>query len=692
MTVFLVLVFGSLIAIVFAQLNGTRKAGELHASELRALQARVDALESGTTPAERGQAAAVAATAAAPASPAAPREPAAAEPSASPIERPAAETPLRTPPPLPLPQRTPPTVHVPEPTAPPLPLPERTAPPLPPRWQEKAAPAAPPVPGLGERIAAQLRSGWDQWVAQNLLAVAGGIFVLLGASFFVAVAISNGWLTPWRQVVAAVIGGALLLAAGWRAWPADASRRAAHILSQSLVGTGAGVMLLGVVAGARIYDEPLYPSFVGLIGAGAISALVVAIAVRWDAQITAALGITTAIAAPLLVDAPPTTGTIAFLLLALGGSAFAIAFRGWPWLLQVAIIASLPQPANWAINNRFAGDHQPAALAVAILVAWWALLALPALFFELRAASTRLRMPTSGALFQLAGLSVLFGRLAVRLGARRRVRGRCCACSPPCHLVAGAVMLRVRPSSRPGAVFVWAVGAALAAGAGAAILGGAAQPAFWAVETLAMLWLYVRFDDRQAGRHRGPARRADIRLVDPPRAAGRASPTRSPTFTTGVLALVAVVGDARSAPPSCCAARARSQSASPSPPGSRSSTWPACSSSVSRRRPPVRSTRARSCSSRARGPRSPRPGCLAAVALPSRFREGVRTVAELTLWVVAAKAFAIDSLALGIHEPRLLWLLAGLAGLAAVLVVAEERLPRRRRSRCRWRRRSAPCS
>lgn len=624
MTVFLVLVVGALFAIVFGQVSGTRKVGALHASQLRALHERIEALES-VPRAERGHAP-KAASAVEPAVVPPPAVPDAAGRTAVPSERPKA--------------------HEPE-------------------------PSAPPVPGLGERIAAQLRSGWDQWIAQNLLAVAGGIFVLLGASFFVAVAISNGWLTPWRQVAAALIGGALLLAAGWRTWPADASRRAAHILSQSLVGSGAGVMLLGVVAGARIYHQPLYPSFVGLIGAGAISALVVAIAVRWNAQITAALGITTAIAAPLLVDAPPTTPTIAFLLVALAGSAFAIAFRGWPWLLQVAIIASLPQPAMWAIDDRLAGDHQPAAVAVAILVAWWALLALPALFFELRANSTRLRMPTSSALFQVAGLSVLFGWLEFGSVHDAGFETLLCVLAA-CHLVAGAVMLRVRPSSRPGAVFVWAIGAALAAGAGAVMLGGAAQPAFWGVEALAMLWLYVLSADKQAGITAAVlgalAFGYSISLAPPIALAHSLS-----DLATGALALVAVVAMLGGA--AFLLRRMRDVAI-----GFAVATWVALFYLVgvvivdlagSATGPVDQAAQLLVTGASAALATA---ACLAAIALPLRFRAGVRTVAELSLWTVAAKALLVDSLGLGVHEQRLLWLLAGLAALAAVLVLAEERL------------------
>ena len=680
MTLFLTLVCGVLIVILFAQTSGMRKIVTEHGKALGILLDRIEVLE---TRASTAPAPAPAASQAAE-SPARPEQPPV-------VVRP--EPPVATPPPvvepgpyLPLPDRQRAPRH--------RPLPDRERPATPARVNPAASAApeqpemgqsapsrtpAPPVrpvtpagPGLGDRIAAQLRIGWDQWIAQNLLAVTGGIFVLLGASFFVAVAISNGWLTPWRQVVAALIGGGLLLVAGWRAWPGDASKRAAHILSQSLVGTGAGVMLLGIVAGARIYEQPLYPTWVGLIGAGAISALVVAIAVRWNAQVTAGLGIITAVAAPLLVDAPPTTGTILFLLLALAGSGCAIAFRGWPWLLQVAIIASLPQPAMWAFDDHLSADQQPTAVALGVIVAWWALLALPALLFETRADSTRLRMPTSSALFQVAGLAALFGRIEFGSVHAAGFQALLCVLAA-CHLVAGAVMLQVRPSSRHGAVFVWAIGAALAAGAAAVILGGAAQPAFWGVEALAMLWLYVRFADRQAGVMAallGALTAGWSLYLAPPAALAHSLPE----LATGVLALAALVvmlgGAAFLLRRTRDAAIAFAVSA-----------WVALFyfagvlvvGLVAPHAGPVDQT-AQLWMTGVWAVLATA-GCLGALVLPQRYRDGVRIVAELSLWVVAAKALAIDSFALGIHETGVLWLLGALGALSAVLVVIERRMP-----------------
>jgi uncharacterized membrane protein len=684
MTLFLTLVCGVLIIVLFTQVSGVRKGGRAHERALKDLFQRIELLEelAASEPAPaRAQAAARTSVAAAVAPPPETTAPVAPPPAAEP--RPVTP-PSGTPVPYSRPtyRPAPPSEQAVAPVRPEAP--RAPAPEQPVREPVAAGPVAGPVapkppagPTLGDRIAAQLRIGWDQWIAQNLLAVAGGIFVLLGASFFVAVAISNGWLTPWRQVVAALTGGALLLAAGWRAWPADASRRASHILSQSLVGTGAGVMLLAVVAGARIYDQPLYPSWVGLVGAGAISALVVAIAVRWNAQVTAGLGITTAIAAPLLVDAPPTTATIAFLLLALAGSAIVIALRGWPWLLQVAIIASLPQPALWAIDDRLAGDQQPMAVAVAILVAWWALLALPALLFEVRAASTRLRMPTSSALFQVAGLAVLFGRL--EFGSVHATGFEVLLCVlAACHLVAGGVMLRVRPASRPGAVFVWSIGAALAAGAGAVLLGGAAQPAFWAVETLAMLWLYVRFDDRQAGVTAALLGVLtlgwSISLAPPEALAHPLGEFASGVLVTGVLAFVAVVV-------LCIGSALLLRGVRRAAIAFAAAAWVALLYLVAVATVGLAAPAGGGVDQRAQlfvtgaWALLATAGVVASLRVPQRYRLGVGIAAELSLWAIAVKAFAIDSLALGLHEQRLLWVLAVCAGLAAVLAAVERWMP-----------------
>ena len=153
--------------------------------------------------------------------------------------------------PPPEPPRSAPVAPPPPVTAPSVPRPTATVAPRP-------RPGPTPAEQAVTRAVGNLRQGWDRWVAENLLAVAGGVFVLLGAAFFVAVAVSHGWLTPARQVAGVVDGRRDLLALGVRSWRPDPAERAWRIVAQALVGTGAGTMLLGLVAGARLYHPALY--------------------------------------------------------------------------------------------------------------------------------------------------------------------------------------------------------------------------------------------------------------------------------------------------------------------------------------------------------------------------------------------------------------------------------------------------
>ena len=375
-------------------------------------------------------------------------------------------------------------------------------------------------------------------------------------------------------------------------------------------------MLLGVVAGARIYEQPLYPSFVGLIGAGAISALVVAIAIRWDAQVTAGLGITRRSPRrcswtphPRRARCLPAAGARAV-------SGFAIALRGWPWLLQVAIIASLPSPPcgrSTTALRRSAADRgrarDPRRLVGAARPARTVLRARP----TAPGCACRPRVRCS----RWPASAVLFGWLEFGSVHDAGFETLLCVLAA-CHLLAGAVMLRV--ASLVAARCRLRLGDRRRARCGrrrghpgrscaARVLGrrGARDA------------LALRALRGQASRcHRGVARRADVgyrsRSHHRPDSRTRCGTSRP--------------GRSRSSPSwscsagrrSCCAACARSRSALPSPPGSRSSTWPGCSSSASPGRPPARSIRLRSCSSRARGQCSPPPAASPRSLLPPRFR------------------------------------------------------------------------
>src|SRR4051812_16538025 len=246
-----------------------------------------------------------------------------------------------------------------------------------------------PAPAPSEQpigvAAGRDRADWERWIGTHLLAIGGGAFLLLGAAFFVKLAIADGWLTPGRQVVLAVLGGIVAAVLAVRTHDADDPAR--NLLGQALAAAGAGSVVVGLVAGARIYDTQVVSTPTALIGTGIAAAFMVACAWRWNAQATAALGITTALLAPPLVGATASLGSAAFVAVALLATGFVTVRRAWPWLVHAGLWLTVWQLAWWLFDqtDRFAQGTPPAGLTLGVIAAisgWWLLVAGPALLTE----------------------------------------------------------------------------------------------------------------------------------------------------------------------------------------------------------------------------------------------------------------------------------------------------------------------
>jgi hypothetical protein len=352
-------------------------------------------------------------------------------------------------------------------------------------------PPTPPVPRGPRR-----KRDWERWVGTHLLAIGGAVFVLLGTVFFVALAISNGWLTPPRQVAAAEAGAILLGAAALRVRSAE--DRARNILGQSLAGAAGGVATLGFVASARIYETPVMPTWLALIGTGLAGLFLVACAVRWRAQLTAALGITTTLAAPLLIGAPASLGTAAFVALALAVADTVVVWRRWPWLAQVGLWTTAPQLAIWFASYRsdFVNGSASAGEALGVAAAaalWWLLVAGPALALEVRGAR---RLAPVTLLLGASGAVTLIGLWGVAAPEHphafaARVMG---ATLVALHLGVAAV---VRRRARHATLLLLALAGAVAALAATTAFGGTGQTVFWAIEWVALYALARRERDVQ---------------------------------------------------------------------------------------------------------------------------------------------------------------------------------------------------
>ncbi len=400
---------------------------------------------------------------------------------------------------------TPPPAPVPRPAAPVPPAPKAHPAPVPlATWAAGAsrpAAASPPVvpapaPSTPKAAPRPPRADWERWIGTHLLAIAGAAFVLLGAVFFVTVAISNGWLTPVRQVILAVTGGSALALLALRLH--DPRERARDLLGQSLAAAGSGVVVLGLVAGARLYDEQVVPTWLALAGTGIAGGYMVFCAWRWRAQATAALGITTALIAPPLVGAAPNLASAAFVAVALAVAGLVTVRCAWPWLAHAGLWLTVWQLGIWLFDQRPAFVHETASTSLAIgviaaLAGWWLLVTAPALITERRHGW---RVPPASVVISASAAATLIGSAVLAADEHPgswpvQALGLTLVAL---HLAAAVALWR---SARPAALLVLALGGAITALTASTIFGEAGQVVFWSIEAAALIGLSRRQRDLQ---------------------------------------------------------------------------------------------------------------------------------------------------------------------------------------------------
>jgi uncharacterized membrane protein len=242
-------------------------------------------------------------------------------------------------------------------------------------WQTPAAaPAAPPAPAEWLGAQATPPPPWGpapqppyrppatprfEISASRLLAVAGGIALLLGVGFLLRYAAAQGWLGPGVRVLLALAGSAALAQFGIRIERQAATR----VVGQICTATGAAGAYAAVVAASMNYR--LIAPGVGLLGAAVIAGALVGRGISSRSQAVAAVGIVGALSAPALVDAAPDVLGLAFLLVAiLAGVAVAQVGR-WAAMTGLVFVFAWPQIASIAAT----GTPQGVALGLTAIAA-----------------------------------------------------------------------------------------------------------------------------------------------------------------------------------------------------------------------------------------------------------------------------------------------------------------------------------
>ena len=299
---------------------------------------------------------------------------------------------------------------------------------LPPLRPPAEPPPPPPSRGLD----------WDleDLLGRRVLGWLGAIAVVLGVAFFVATAISRGWIDETTRVALTYVGSAALLAVGLYLYERQGRTQAAL----ATVASSIAALYLSTTAATALYD--LVDPVVGLGVAGLIGATATAIAVRWQSPIVGGIGIVGAVLAPVLVDAGTDDVALAFVAIALVSAVAVLVWQKWNWLAAAAFLTSAPQLVAWIVDNY----EQSLTLTLVLLGLFWALYVVAALGYELRVTAERLRFSSASLLLADALFTAGIGWLVLNAtdhehGATAWVIGAALV-----HVVLGSLTIRGRIS------------------------------------------------------------------------------------------------------------------------------------------------------------------------------------------------------------------------------------------------------
>ncbi|MEX0763358.1 MAG: DUF2339 domain-containing protein [Dehalococcoidia bacterium] len=200
----------------------------------------------------------------------------------------------------------------------------------------------------------------------NWLVRIGVVAIIIGAGFFLQLAIEQGWLAEGVRIGLGVALGGLLLAGGER-W-----RRRYQLYAQALSGGGIGVLYLTVFAAASLYGMiDFYPALGVFV---LLSAAAAGLALRYDSASLATIGVLGALLAPFALGAftedtgPAGTDEpqlqLLWYIFAVDLAVLGLAVvRTWRWLTLVGLLGSLAGITTWV---GIASEYDPLAAQAAV--------------------------------------------------------------------------------------------------------------------------------------------------------------------------------------------------------------------------------------------------------------------------------------------------------------------------------------
>jgi uncharacterized membrane protein len=352
-------------------------------------------------------------------------------------------------------------------------------------------PAGGPEPAA-PRPAAQQRPAkrdidFEELLGGRLLAWVGGLAILLGIVFFVAMAVRRGWIGEEMRVVLAFLGSGALVGVGLYLFISQGRTQA----SLAAVASGLAGLYASDVAATRLYD--LVSAVVGLACAGVIGVLGTAIAIRWRTELVGAIGILGALASPILVQAETSGTTLAFMAIALVSAVGVLLWQRWDWLAAGAFVLSAPQLVVW-LDDTY---EDRLGLSLAVLALFWALYVVAAIGYELRVPVAPLRASSAMLLLANALLFAGVGWVMLNDSDHENAATAWVVVAAAAHVLLGGLGFRQRMSREIAAVVV-AVGIGLSAVALGLALDGPALVIGWCVEAAVLAWVASSTRERRA--------------------------------------------------------------------------------------------------------------------------------------------------------------------------------------------------
>jgi uncharacterized membrane protein len=328
----------------------------------------------------------------------------------------------------------------------------------------------------------------EELLGGRLLAWIGGIAVVLGAVFFVTMAIHRGWIGEGMRVLLAFLGSTALLAVGVWLHERQGRTQAAKIA----VAAAIAALYASLTAATALYD--LVTPVEGFLIAGLVGGVASAIAVRWQSVQIAGIGIVGALLAPVLVDAGPSVVALVFMAVALVSAVAVVIRERWPWLATLAYVVSLPQLLSWIDHSH--DQHLYPALGV--LLAFWLLYMTAAIGYDLRVGSKRLCAPSAMLAFSNVVVTSAVGYGLLKSDVSGDAATTWVIAMAALHVTLGFVIAWRWPSARETALLAAAIGFGLSAIGLALALDGPALVSAWAIEACLLAWLAGRTESKRA--------------------------------------------------------------------------------------------------------------------------------------------------------------------------------------------------